>query len=329
MSPRMTRISKVNATDKVKLILQAEKLSKAHLKKVSKSPEIDKPALSLIKTPYNKTGKVSLKDLSPGSPILDTLFRDIRKVEIRLTPLKIKTKSGTKSEKWLEAFKGNGNYELEMGTGNWDNWNTSRHLNQGGAGRGETVDCQELKTRETRTLVTEDKAVKKTSEKIAFKSAKEAKGNKSDQGGQNIKDYAASGQNKRIKLVKKNTLTSEENSENSPVFTKLESVTSMVVKSYITGTPARTKPNRKFGTIIQPASLVEDSVVPARDTMDHKAVSSSTQVKNVLTGAEYSTEPHPLESVVATPTKLPAIPELRPPVPQMVTGKLANICSIM
>eukprot|EP00092_Neocalanus_flemingeri_P086114 GFUD01108461.1.p1 GENE.GFUD01108461.1~~GFUD01108461.1.p1 ORF type:complete len:324 (+),score=103.92 GFUD01108461.1:58-1029(+) len=323
MSPRMTRISKVNATDK------AEKLSKAHLKKVYESPEIDKPALSLIKTGNNKTGKVLLKDLSPGSPILDTLFRDIRKVEIRLTPLKIKTQSGNKSEKWLEAFKGNGNYKLELGTGNWDNWNISRHLNQGGAGTGEAVACQELKTRETRTLVTEDKAVKKTSEEIAFKSAKEAKRNKGDQGGQNIKDCAASGQNKRIKLVKKNTLTLEENSENSPVFTKLESVTSTVVKSYITGTPARTKPNRKFGTIILPASLVEDSVVPARDTMDHKTVSSSTRVKNVLTGAEYSTEPHPLESVVATPTKLPAIPESRPPVPQTVTGKLANICSIM
>eukprot|EP00092_Neocalanus_flemingeri_P107629 GFUD01138159.1.p1 GENE.GFUD01138159.1~~GFUD01138159.1.p1 ORF type:complete len:339 (-),score=98.12 GFUD01138159.1:49-1002(-) len=317
MSPRMTRISKVNATDKVKLIVQAEKLSKAHLKKVSKSPENDKPALSLIKTPKNKTGKFSLKDLSPGSPILDTLFRDIRKVEIRLTPLKIKT------------VKRNVNYKLELGTGNWDNWNTSRHLNQGGAGRVETVACQELKTRETKSLVKNDKAVKKMSEEIAFKSAKEAKRNKSDQDGQNIKDCAASGQNKRIKLVKKNTLTLEENSENSPVLTKLESVTSTVVKSYITGTPARTKPNRKFGTIIQPASLVEDSVVPARDTMDHKTVSSSTQVKNVLTGAEYSTEPHPLESVVATPTKLPAIPESRPPVPQMVTGKLANICSIM
>eukprot|EP00092_Neocalanus_flemingeri_P086112 GFUD01108459.1.p1 GENE.GFUD01108459.1~~GFUD01108459.1.p1 ORF type:complete len:325 (+),score=103.63 GFUD01108459.1:58-1032(+) len=324
MSPRMTRISKVNATDK------AEKLSKAHLKKVYESPEIDKPALSLIKTGNNKTGKVLLKDLSPGSPILDTLFRDIRKVEIRLTPLKIKTQSGNKSEKWLEAFKGNGNYKLELGTGNWDNWNISRHLNQGGAGTGEAVACQELKTRETRTLVTEDKAVKKTSEEIAFKSAKEAKRNKGDQGGQNIKDCAASGQNKRIKLVKKNTLTSEENSENSPVFTKLESVTSMVVKSYITGTPARTKPNRKFESMIQPVRGEQESMVPARDTMDHKTVSSSTHVKHVLTGAEYITETHPLESVVATPTQPLVSPESRPPVPQMVTGKLANIiCSTM
>merc|ERR1712106_995532 len=34
--------------------------------------------------------------------------------------------------------------------------------------------------------------------------------------------------------------------ENSPVFTKVETVTSKVVKSHITGTPARSKPSRKF-----------------------------------------------------------------------------------
>jgi len=119
---------------------------------------------------------------------------------------------------------------------------------------------------------------------------------------------------------------SAENS--SPVFTKVETVTSKVVKSHITGTPARTKPNRKFGTVIQPASLLEDSVMPT-SAMDHKTVSSSTPLKAALTGSESISEPHPLESVEATPIRAPGSPEAKSPQPMMVTGGLAKMCSIM
>jgi len=116
--------------------------------------------------------------------------------------------------------------------------------------------------------------------------------------------------------------------ENSPVFTKVETVTSKVVKSHITGTPARSKPSRKFGTVIQPASLLEDSVMPS-SAMEHKTVSSSTPLKPVMSGLESSSEPHPLESVEATPIRAPGVPEPRSPQPMMVTGGLAKMCSIM
>lgn len=119
------------------------------------------------------------------------------------------------------------------------------------------------------------------------------------------------------------------NTENSsPVFTKVETVTSKVVKSHITGTPARTKPSRKFGTVIQPASLLEDSVMPI-SAMDHKTVSSSTPLKAAMTGPESISVPHPLESVEATPIRAPGSPEARSPQPMMVTGGLAKMCSIM
>jgi len=116
--------------------------------------------------------------------------------------------------------------------------------------------------------------------------------------------------------------------ENSPVFTKVEKVTSKMVKSHITGTPARAKPNRKFGTVIQPTSLLEDSVIPI-SAMDMNRVSSSTPVKPAMTGSEFNTEPHPLECVEATPIRPPCSPEARSPQPQMVTGGLAKMCHIM
>eukprot|EP00090_Calanus_glacialis_P029012 TRINITY_DN4652_c0_g1_i1.p1 TRINITY_DN4652_c0_g1~~TRINITY_DN4652_c0_g1_i1.p1 ORF type:complete len:758 (-),score=294.39 TRINITY_DN4652_c0_g1_i1:255-2528(-) len=125
------------------------------------------------------------------------------------------------------------------------------------------------------------------------------------------------------------TISAEANTENSsPVFTKVETVTSKVVKSHITGTPARTKPTRKFGTVIQPTSLLEDSVMPT-SAMDHKTVSSSTPLKAAMTGSESNCEPHPLESVEATPIRAPGISEPKSPQPMMVTGGLAKMCSIM
>merc|ERR1712130_828654 len=93
------------------------------------------------------------------------------------------------------------------------------------------------------------------------------------------------------------TISVADGNDASPVFTKVETVNSKVVKKHITGTPARTKPARKFGTVIQPASLLEDSVMPT-STIEHKAVSSSTPLRAALTGfEENSFEPHPLESV--------------------------------
>ena len=69
-----------------------------------------------------------------------------------------------------------------------------------------------------------------------------------------------------------------------------------VVKNHITGTPARTKPTRKFGTMIQPANQSKDSVE---------------------------------ERVEALPTRAQSVSEARSPEPMMVTGGLAKICSVM
>ena len=106
--------------------------------------------------------------------------------------------------------------------------------------------------------------------------------------------------------------------ENSPVFTKVSPV-----KTHITGTPARTMPRRKFGTVIQPQSLLEESVAPGTEML--KRVSSSTPLRQRQTD-----DPHPLESVEATPIRPPTLrqPPMSPP-PQMITGKLGNLCSIM
>jgi len=125
------------------------------------------------------------------------------------------------------------------------------------------------------------------------------------------------------------TISVTDGSDSSPVFTKVESVTSKVVKKHITGTPARTKPTRKFGTVIQPASLLEDSVMPSSNA-EHKAVSSSTPLRAAVTGFDENiNEPHPLESVEATPIRAPSCAEPRSPEPMMVTGGLAKMCSIM
>ena len=112
--------------------------------------------------------------------------------------------------------------------------------------------------------------------------------------------------------------------ENSPVFTKVTS--SPGVKSHITGTPVRVMPRlRKFGTTIQPCSLLEESTAPGTETI--KRVSSSTPVRPRLVT---DTGPHPLEAVEATPIRPPP-PRDTPmsPPPEMVTGKLGALCSIM
>ena len=80
---------------------------------------------------------------------------------------------------------------------------------------------------------------------------------------------------------------------------------------------------RKFGTSLQPCSLLEDSLRP-ETSEPLKRISSSTPVR--LGGQE----PHPLEAVEATPI-LPPPPRDTPlsPPPEMVTGKLGDLCSIM
>ena len=107
--------------------------------------------------------------------------------------------------------------------------------------------------------------------------------------------------------------------ENSPVFRSVEDV-----KGHITGTPARSKPRRKFGTVIQPCSLLEDSSL-APGTENVRRVSSSTPVR------PNCQEPHPLEAVEATPIRPPPVMKQPPqsPPPEMVTGKLGSLCSIM
>lgn len=105
--------------------------------------------------------------------------------------------------------------------------------------------------------------------------------------------------------------------ENSPVFRSVKDV-----KSHITGTPARPRPRRKFGTVVQPESLLEESVATAAEL--ERRVSSSTPVRPNLHGA------HPLEAVEATPIRPPVVkqPPLSPE-PEMVTGKLGYLCTVM
>jgi len=113
--------------------------------------------------------------------------------------------------------------------------------------------------------------------------------------------------------------------ENSPVFTKVMDSPG-AVKSHITGTPVRVKPRqRKFGTTIQPCSLLEESTAPGTEVI--KRVSSSTPMRPRLVT---ETGPHPLEAVEATPIRPPP-PRDTPmsPPPEMVTGKLGSLCSIM
>ena len=113
--------------------------------------------------------------------------------------------------------------------------------------------------------------------------------------------------------------------ENSPVFTKVMDSPG-AVKSHITGTPVRVKPRqRKFGTTIQPCSLLEESTAPGTEVI--KRVSSSTPMRPKQVT---ETEPHPLEAVEATPIRPPP-PRDTPmsPPPEMVTGKLGSLCTIM
>ena len=61
--------------------------------KIKKSPKKETKSESLL-TPHLKTPKkparVSLTNLPPGSPLLDSILKDVKKVEVRLTPMKIK-----------------------------------------------------------------------------------------------------------------------------------------------------------------------------------------------------------------------------------------------
>jgi len=116
-----------------------------------------------------------------------------------------------------------------------------------------------------------------------------------------------------------------------------------VVKQHITGTPAL-KRVRKQGTALRPNPifLAEDSTpmkenrctlapqpllaeASALQTPQKQETTNSTPMKeNRFTGA-----PHPLDDVEATPILAPGKLEPMSPEPQMVTGKLGAMCSIM
>ena len=116
------------------------------------------------------------------------------------------------------------------------------------------------------------------------------------------------------------TLDTTENS--SPVFQRVQQEKKVVVH-HLTGTPARAAPrSRKFGTALQPSLLLDSSELP---TGKRQSVSSSTPLRPLP-----NPSPHPLESVEATPILAPA-PAVSPtsPQPQMMTGRLANMCAIM
>lgn len=116
-----------------------------------------------------------------------------------------------------------------------------------------------------------------------------------------------------------------------------------VVKQHITGTPAL-KRVRKQGTALRPNPifLAEDSTLMKENnctsaphpllaeastllTPQKQATTNSTPMKeNRFTGA-----PHPLDDVEATPILAPGKIQPISPEPQMVTGKLGDMCSIM
>ena len=92
------------------------------------------------------------------------------------------------------------------------------------------------------------------------------------------------------------------------------------MKSHLTGTPAISRRNRKFGTVIQPFHLALNS--PAEPSTDYRGVQSSTPLRGKLP------RPHTVE---ATPIRAPENKEVTPlsPGPQMITGGLAKLCVIM
>lgn len=115
------------------------------------------------------------------------------------------------------------------------------------------------------------------------------------------------------------TLDTTEN--NSPVFQKVEAR----VEQHLTGTPARAVPrSRKFGTTMQPSSLLDSSALP---TGKRQSVSSSTPLRPCLA----TPSPHPLECVEATPIRplAPSPARHTSPQPEVVTGGLGKMCSIM
>merc|ERR1719382_1902682 len=98
--------------------------------------------------------------------------------------------------------------------------------------------------------------------------------------------------------------TSENSS--SPVFRRVEREAE-VVKEHLTGTPARAPPSsrtRKFGTVVQPSSLLDASALPSERRSSTSSVSSSTPLRPAHPLA--TPAPHPLEAVEATPIKPPS-----------------------
>merc|ERR550525_702276 len=70
-------------------------------------------------------------------------------------------------------------------------------------------------------------------------------------------------------------------SSSSPVFRRVEREAE-VVKEHLTGTPARAPPSsrtRKFGTVVQPSSLLDASALPSERRSSTSSVSSSTPLR--------------------------------------------------
>jgi len=95
------------------------------------------------------------------------------------------------------------------------------------------------------------------------------------------------------------------------------------VKQHLTGTPA-IKKARKQGTALRPNPMFLEEPSALLTPQKTENINSTPMKENRFSGA-----PHPLDDVEATPILAPGKMEPISPEPQLVTGKLEKMCSIM
>jgi len=95
---------------------------------------------------------------------------------------------------------------------------------------------------------------------------------------------------------------------------------------HLTGTPARPARQRKFGTVLQPASLLEQSLVAPPTEVRRQSSSTPLRPGHAPHPHAVIEEATPIKAVQCSPAPMdcPASPP-----PEMVTGGLAKLCIIM
>jgi len=95
---------------------------------------------------------------------------------------------------------------------------------------------------------------------------------------------------------------------------------------HLTGTPARPARQRKFGTVLQPASLLEQSLVAPPTEVRRQSSSTPLRPGHAPHPHAVMEEATPIKAVQCSPAPMdcPASPP-----PEMVTGGLAKLCIIM